>query len=305
VELIINKFLKGVEALEEKISVTKYIQGDSFAVTVCIDPFNERIRVDDYLGNLQQAIGQAEKMVTETKAKKLIVKVRLEHFNEFLVHGFCCEGKIDGYFLGSDAYFFVKYYDNKRRNSDVWITYDEIIKKITSLPRSMSPSPDLLGLNLRKVTLSDIGSLAALYKEVFQIYPTPLHDPEYIKKTLQEGTIYYCFQEKNKIVSAASAEVNLIYKNAELTDCATLMSHRKHGLMKFLLQKLEEYLQKNGIYCAYSLARAKSYGMNAVFHQIGYSYRGRLMNNCYIYKQLEDMNVWVKDLSINKNVPNY
>jgi beta-lysine N6-acetyltransferase len=285
--------------LEKNASVTKTIQGQSYTLTVCIDPFNKRIRIDDYLGNLQQALLKAEKMVTETKAEKLIVKVRLEHYNEFLVHGFCCEGKIDGYFLGSDAYFFTKYYDIKRRSSEEWVREDELINSITSLPRSTSTTIDSKGLNLIKVTLSDIESLAELYKEVFLIYPTPLHDPTYIEKTLQEGTIYYCFQEKEKIVSAASAEVNLFYKNAELTDCATLMSYRKHGLMKFLLQKLEEDLIKSRIYCAYSLARARSFGMNAVFHHLGYSYRGRMMKNCYIYEQLEDMNVWVKNLSIN------
>jgi hypothetical protein len=67
--------------------------------------------------------------------------------------------------------------------------------------------------------------------------------------------------------------------------------------MKILLEKLEEDLQSQGIYCAYSIARALSFGMNAVLHQLGYMYRGRLLNNCYIFNKLENMNVWVKDLA--------
>jgi beta-lysine N6-acetyltransferase len=67
--------------------------------------------------------------------------------------------------------------------------------------------------------------------------------------------------------------------------------------MKRLLTQLEKELVKNGIYCAYSIARALSYGMNKSFYQLGYSYTGRLTNNCYIFDKIEDMNVWVKDLS--------
>ena len=37
--------------------------------------------------------------------------------------------------------------------------------------------------------------------------------------------------------------------------------------------------------------------MNLAFHQLGYTYTGRLANNCYIFDKLEDMNIWVKDLS--------
>jgi beta-lysine N6-acetyltransferase len=136
-----------------------------------------------------------------------------------------------------------------------------------------------------------------LYREVFQIYPTPLHDPEYVKKTMKEGTIYYVFFHQGKIVSAASAEVNSFYKNAELTDCATLKDHRKYGLMKIILRELEAELRMQGIFCAYSIARSLSFGMNAVLFQLGYKYRGRLMNNCYIYDKLENMNMWVKNLA--------
>lgn len=116
---------------------------------------------------------------------------------------------------------------------------------------------------------------------------------------MAEGTIYYGFYYDEEIVSAASAEVNSFYKNAELTDCATLQEHRKHGLMKILLEELEKELKSSGVYCVYSIARSLSFGMNAALHQLGYQYRGRLTNNCYIFDKLEDMNVWVKDLSKN------
>ncbi len=107
---------------------------------------------------------------------------------------------------------------------------------------------------------TDAAGLSALYKAVFQIYPTPLNDSDYIVKTMQEGSIYYGFVHDGQIVSAASAEVNSFYKNAEMTDCATLKEHRKFGLMKVLLARLEDEIIENGIYCSYSIARALSFG---------------------------------------------
>jgi hypothetical protein len=67
--------------------------------------------------------------------------------------------------------------------------------------------------------------------------------------------------------------------------------------MKIILRELEGELKRQGIFCAYSIARSLSFGMNAVLFQLGYKYRGRLMNNCYIYDKLENMNMWVKHLA--------
>jgi beta-lysine N6-acetyltransferase len=115
---------------------------------------------------------------------------------------------------------------------------------------------------------------------------------------MEEGTVFYVIETNDKIVSAASADINNKLVNAELTDCATLPEYRKHGFMKVLLMRLEQELIERGIYCSFSIARSLSYGMNACFHQLGYQYTGRMLNNCYIYDKLEDMNVWVKDLSV-------
>ena len=97
-------------------------------------------------------------------------------------------------------------------------------------------------------------------------------------------------------MSAASAEINHFYHNAEMTDCATLPEYRQFGLLKQLILKFEEELLAQRVYCVYSIARALSFGMNAALHQLGYEYRGRLANNCYIFDELEDMNMWVKQI---------
>lgn len=277
------------------------INEPGFWLQVYDDPFNKRIRVDDFYGKIGSVIRYAEGLMKDKKCEKLIFKVRQEHFNDFIQQGYICEALIDGYYLGSDMFFFTKYDDLKRMKNENWLTEDKIVENVQGLAISsetIDPPDEYL---LKKVNESDAEKLALLYQTVFEIYPTPLHDPNYIKETMKEGTIYYSFYCNGNIISAASAEVNRTYRNAELTDCATLPEHRKHGLMKILLEKLEQDLFEQGIYCSYSIARSLSFGMNAALHQLGYVYRGRLKNNVFIFDKIENMNVWVKNLAEEPN----
>jgi beta-lysine N6-acetyltransferase len=274
-----------------------YIKEENFYLEVYLDPFNKRIRIDDYRGNTQLVLEKAEELARMHHAEKLIMKVRSEDFLHLLEKGLQPEAVVDRYFIGSDAHFFSKFYTVERKKNEHWITEDGMIHSIYQLDSSFDKPYPPKEYELKKADESCAEELSGLYREVFQIYPTPLHDPDYVKKTMKEGTVYYVFFHQGKIVSAASAEVNSFYKNAELTDCATLKEHRKYGLMKIILGELESELKQQGIYCAYSIARSLSFGMNAVLYQLGYKYRGRLMNNCYIYDKLENMNMWVKNLA--------
>jgi beta-lysine N6-acetyltransferase len=276
---------------------TIYIEESDCFLEVYLDPFNKRIRIDDYRGNLKMIVQRAEELCQQNLAEKLIVKARLEDYLAFFASGLQPEAVIDRYFLGSDAHFFSKFYTPERKKNDLWITEDGMIHSIYQLGTPTDKVTPPKEYELKKADESCAVALSTLYRKVFQIYPTPLHDPEYVKKTIKDGTIYYVFFYEGEIVSAASAEVNSFYKNAELTDCATLTEHRKYGLMKIILRELEGELKRQGIYCVYSIARSLSFGMNAVLFQLGYQYRGRLMNNCFIYDKLENMNMWVKNLA--------
>lgn len=274
-----------------------FIDEKNYFIEMYKDPFNKRIRIDDLRGNLHEAINKAEELAVASQVEKLIIKGRREQYVSLLEKGYQCEAMIDHYFLGSDGYFFCKYFQTERRNSEYILKENEIVKTVQALPQNSETISPPKEYKLMLVSEEEAMLLAHLYKQVFEIYPTPLHDPEYIKKTMEDGTIYYAFACGDEIVSAASAEINFAYKNAELTDCATLPEHRKFGLMKILLEKLEDQLKTKGIFCSYSIARSLSFGMNAALHQLGYCYRGRLINNCYIFDKIEDMNVWVKNLA--------
>lgn len=278
-----------------KVAYTQIVKGNFYEMEVYIDPFNKRLRIDDYRGNVAAIVTKAEEMAISLQKEKLIFLTRQEHFTVLVERGFQCEAKVDGYFRSSDAYYFSKYYQEERRFSKNWLMEDGILQAAKDTTPSKVKIPKTY--QLKKMEKNEAIHLSQLYRQVFNIYPTPLNDHEYIKKTMDDGTIYYGILYNGQLVSCASAEIDALYYHAELTDCATLPQHRKYGLMKKILHTLENELRHQGIYCAFSIARAPSFGMNAVLHQLGYQYRGRLTNNCYIFDKLEDMNMWVKDLS--------
>ncbi|RFU65437.1 putative beta-lysine N-acetyltransferase [Peribacillus glennii] len=278
-------------------SQQKVIKKRGFSLDITLDPYNRRVRVDDYLGDFEKCMAEAQKAAVGITAEKLIFKARKENFSELITRGYLCEGMLDQYFSGSDCFFFAKYFKNERRNSDKWVEEDQILDSVLSLQHNnKSPQPPA-GYLARRAKEEDSGQLAALYRNVFEVYPVPIQDPDYIKKCMRSGTVFFIYEFQGDIISSASAEVNGKYHNAEITDCATLPEHRQFGLMKHLIRKLEDYLAGNEVFCVYSIARALSFGMNAAFYQLGYGYRGRLANNCFIFDKMEDMNLWVKNIS--------
>ncbi|WP_410982442.1 putative beta-lysine N-acetyltransferase [Bacillus cereus] len=270
-------------------------QTNHYTVEGALDYFNKRIRVDHYTGNVESLVQKIEELAEKHSFTKCIIKGKGEHVSAWLSFGFLLEATIPHYFQGHDAYFLVKYRDDERRNSIQWVDEDRIINGVREKEVKEKQVPEKFVL--RKATEADAEELASVFGKVFEIYPTPLNEADYVVQTMKEDTIYYVYELDGRIISTASAEMNVKEGNAELTNCATLPEYRKHGFMKSLLIKLEEELQERAIFCSYTIARSLSFGMNAAFHQLGYTYTGRLANNCYIFDKLEDMNVWVKDLS--------
>ncbi len=90
------------------------------------------------------------------------------------------------------------------------------------------------------------------------------------------------------------------HRNAEMTDFATLPETRGLGLAQHLLSALENDMVERGIYNLYTIARARSAGMNRVFFNGGYSWTGTLVNNCHIAGDFEDMHVWCKDQAAHR-----
>ncbi|MEQ8687589.1 MAG: putative beta-lysine N-acetyltransferase [Imperialibacter sp.] len=266
------------------------IKNGSASITLYSDSFNKRIRIDDYSGDAQEVLALIARS-EYSWVEKIIVKAREEELPVFLSNGYSKEALIKGYFQGVDMHFLAKYQKPTRGSNPGHYQEEQMIESILSQPVIARKTDTQI---VSVATVEDADGLAQLYAAIFNVYPTPVNESAYILKTMQDGTKYVVIREQNKIVSAASAEINAQYGNAELTDCGTLPEARGKGHIKKLLSKLEEVLAVDNIQCLYTIARAESYAMNKAFYQLGYCYGGTLINNCYIFSGLEDMNVWHK-----------
>ena len=54
-----------------EVAYQKEISRDHFYMNVFIDPYNKRLRVDDYRGDVSQIIEEVEEMVIELQARKI------------------------------------------------------------------------------------------------------------------------------------------------------------------------------------------------------------------------------------------
>ncbi|MGE5704197.1 MAG: putative beta-lysine N-acetyltransferase [Clostridia bacterium] len=263
------------------------------------DEQNKRVKLIAYDPNeLAASVVDLERAAQEQEATKLIIYARKADVPAFLDYGYHQEGTIDGFYNGADAQMLVKYVTEERGASIAPEEAEAIVQ--LSLERQKGtetktkPLPD--GYELSEATEDDAQELAALYGIVFPVYPTPMDDPNYVRKTMQASTYYCVVRSAGKIVCAASAEVDPTFGSAEMTDCATHPDHLGKGLLQPVMVALEKKMEEMGIYYLYTLTRAQSQGMNVTAAKLGYNYRGRLVNNCTIVSGYEDMNIWVKPL---------
>lgn len=273
------------------------IEDEGYTVDLFFDYYNRRLKVIGYEATDYSAMLQRLAYLAESNAfDKIYVKAGQDDFQKFLSHGYMMEGVLRYYFKGADSYVLSRFSSPERMHSSDLLTEAELIENLIykSEPggaRAIDPA-----FRIVRARPENIPELVVIYRSVFETYPSPLTNPDYIKSTMERNVLYYFVQAGDKAVAAASAEINRKHSNAEMTDCATVPEVQGQGLMQHLLTALEKDLEAQGIMTAYTLARGMSYGMNRAFFRLGYEFSGRLINNCDIFGQFEDMNIWVKRL---------
>ncbi|TYO95075.1 putative beta-lysine N-acetyltransferase [Desulfallas thermosapovorans] len=269
-------------------------KSDNFTVNLLLDQYSKRAWVSDYVYiDAAELVRFINDLCNANGLEKIIFPAREEHYNDLKKLGFYLEGRIEGYFNGSTAYFLTAYLDQRRACSDCLPGYLEQTKHILSRPLK-KPAPLPPGYGYCTPSNGDIPALTGIFKQVFATYPSPVDQPDYLAAVLGKTALFKAVKKGRQIVSVAAAEVNWANDNAEITNCATLPDCRGAGFMLGLIEELEKECLDRGINCLYSMARASSYGMNLVFHRLGYRFRGTLINNCNISGGYEDMNIWVK-----------
>jgi len=273
------------------------IDGDGYTVNVFFDYYNKRLKVADYDATDYTAMIRRLAWLAESNDfDKIFVKAKKEDFQNFLSHGYMMEGVLRYYFQGKDAYVLSRFSSSARVSSSDLLEEARLVENLIyhSEPgdiHSLDPQIEII-----RATEEHIPLLTAIYRSVFETYPSPLTNPDYIKSTMDRNLVYRMAVRGENALAAASADMDRKHSNAEMTDCATVPDVQGKALMQHLLTDLEQDLKDEGIMTAYTLARGMSVGMNRTFFKLGYEFSGRLINNCDIFGQFEDMNIWVKRL---------
>lgn len=280
--------------------VRREIKANDYYLKYLSDHFNKRTILLEHRGNTHQVIEQLKKISLEEQSGKIIAYVRDIDKPCFEQQDFIQEGQIQGYFRGEDAHCF-SYFINPERMHSSRIGQEDIILRDTILaPSAQQEFLHAARFYIRNTTADDIEKLARFMGEYFETYPTPVHDPKYIKKVIREGTLFKIVLHQEEIAAVASADCNQTLLNAEITDCLTHPAFRGNGLAVQLIAALEKDLQALGYMTLFSLARAISPGINRALKYNEYHFSGRLINNCNIMGSTEDMNIWVKNIQVNQ-----
>lgn len=265
--------------------------------TVQHGPYNRRA----YLMKLGQATPRKVlpallDLCKKKRYSKIFAKVPAKHEEAFGELGFQTEARVPRFFKGrEDAVFLGLYLDPKRRQPK----NEDALRQIRRLARAKTPqpapppAPDLV---VRRCAAADIPAMAAVYAQVFDTYPFPISDPDFIAETMASHVVYFGVWRDGVLQALSSAETDRDDLNVEMTDFATLPEFRGNGYATLLLAKMEVAMRKEGIRTAYTIARAASAGMNITFAKRGYHYAGCLVNNTNICGGIESMNVWHRTL---------
>ncbi len=226
---------------------------------------------------------------------KLIVYARPGREMSWITAGYLREGSIAGFFSdGEDAEIWAAFGDDFRIEAPRDEQHDETVR-IAAAKEIVRPTA-AAGYTSRRAEPSHAATIADLMTTTFDEYPTPI-STEIIHRQIASGSNLFrtMTNQDGKIVASASAEIDHERRVAEMTDCATRPDQRGAGHMACLLNDLAGDLETElGITDLYTLARADEIGMNCVFGKLGYSYTGRLVNNCRMPNGWESMNIWCR-----------
>lgn len=273
------------------------IEEEKYKVNVFFDYYNKRLKVQDY--ECHDYGGMLQRLAWLSEANnfdKIFLKAKMEDFQQFLSHGYMMEGVIKYYFNGKDAYVLSRFSSESRLKSKELINESKIIEDIIYNSGEAKQRAIANDIEFVHASQEHIPELVLIYRQVFETYPSPLTNPDYIESVMNKDVYFMLAKQNGEPLAAASAEVHTKYSNAEMTDCATVPAAQGKGVMQGILVELEKLVRDKGIQTAYTLARAQSIGMNKSFFRLNYEYCGRLIKNCDIFGQFEDLNIWVKKL---------
>jgi putative beta-lysine N-acetyltransferase len=257
---------------------------------------NDRI----YLMKLdEQDVGeilpQLSSLAHKNNYAKMFCKVPKNLAPIFFADGYILEAYIPKFYNNTEDVFFV----SKFLNSDRLLTIEKNplsdLSKLLSTKHKIKKTP-ISDFSIRKLDDSDVEGITTIYRAVFESYPFPIHDPEYIRKTMKDNILYFGAEKDGLLVALASSEMDLKGGNVEMTDFATLPAYAGNSIALMLLKAMETEMKIQGIKTLYTIARLNSIPINLTFLRSNYRYSGTLIKNTNIAGKIESMNVYFKHI---------
>lgn len=242
-------------------------------------------------------IGNLDKIAEENNYSKIFAKVPIEIKEIFIKNDYIQEAHIPNFYKGiEDCAFMCKYFEKERGSLAFKSEIEEILETAKNKSKSTKIPTLLNNLSIKTLNIKDIPSMVSLYKKVFKTYPFPIYEEDYIKQTMKENIIYFGIYKKDELIAISSSEIDKENLNCEMTDFAILPEYRGNNYSLILLHEMEQKMKKKNLKVLYSIARARSYGINTTFSKLNYKYGGLLINNTNIAGNIESMNVWYKEI---------
>ena len=267
--------------------------------TVQHGPHNDRVYLMDlHPSDTEHIIEDLTDLAILKRYSKIFAKVPEKTAKLFRDHEFKLEATIPDYYSGGEAACFVSQFFTAKR-SYLSKKKRKEIEKIKTISIADSGNTEIQlpkDAILKTLTAKDVGALAELYRKVFEVYPFPIFDEDYLTKTMKTNVMYFGIFMGNQLVASSSAEMDRKHLGVEMTDFATHPQHLGQNLSYLLLTEMEKRMKQIGINTCYTIARAHSYGMNKTFGKANYKFGGTLVNNTLIGASIESMNIWYKNI---------
>ncbi|GAB6059522.1 putative beta-lysine N-acetyltransferase [Desulfonatronum parangueonense] len=260
-------------------------------------PLNERAYLMHLAPREETTIlSRLEKLARDNGYTKIFAKVPENVAHRFASAGYVAEAHVPGLFNGRESGVFMgRYFADWRKhpsNLDELRAVLAVSRKKAGQGKIISLSPLPENVRIARMHPDQADAMATLYRCVFDSYPFPVFDPDYLRQAMAGNVRYYGILIQGRLAALASAEMDPEIGAAEMTDFATLAEYRGRKLAEILLKHMGERMRAQGLATLYTIARAGSYGMNITFARAGYAFGGTLPNNTHIAGGLESMNVW-------------
>lgn len=256
---------------------------------------SNRVYLMGYLRkNNAKILANLDSLANYHNYSKIIIKANPEQQHFLKDYGYLMEATIPNYSNGEDdAIFMAKYLKTSRQHRSRSPEIEEVFQQLEDISPNLPGAIDL-AYEIIKISEEHVLAMVDLYKQVFETYPFDIFNPEYLVKTMVEGSRYFGAFHQGRLVGIANCRVALKDQAAEMTDFAVVEEHRGNQLARHLLKTMEIEMEQAGIKTLYTIARSISLPMNATFKRAGYNFGGTLTNNGHIAGSIESMNIWHK-----------